>query len=168
MVSLIDILPANFDANSKVWVYQASRLFSMQEVFDLEDILNNFVDNWKSHGTPVKGFATVLYGQFIIIMADETATGVSGCSTDSSVHVVKEIEKKFTIDLFNRQNMAFYINNKVQLLPLAHCQHAFENGFLKPDTLFFNNLVVNKNELVNNWLITVDQTWLGKRFLQKA
>jgi hypothetical protein len=165
MVDIEAIIPANFNANSKVWIYQANRLFTMQEIFELEDILNNFTQHWKSHGTPVKGFATVVYGQFIIIMADETATGVSGCSTDSSVHVIKEIESRFGIDMFNRQNMAFFIQNKVQLLPLAHCPHAFTNGFLKPETLFFNNLITTKQELINNWLTPVEKTWLGKKFI---
>ncbi|WP_204351865.1 hypothetical protein, partial [Klebsiella variicola] len=70
--------------------------------------LIQFVSNWISHGTPVKGYANLLFGQFIILMADETATGVSGCSTDSSVHLMKEIELRFKADLFNRQNLAFY------------------------------------------------------------
>jgi hypothetical protein len=168
MVALENIIPANFNSESKVWIYQASRLFTMQEMFELEDILNNFVDTWKSHGTPVKGFATVVYGQFIIVMADETATGVSGCSTDSSVHVIKQIEQHFSIDMFNRQNMAFLINNKVQLLPLAHCKHAFDNKFIQPNTLFFNNLVATKQELISSWLCPVENTWLGKKFLAQA
>ena len=65
----------------------------MGEIFELEPLLENFVANWKSHGAKVKGYATVLYGQFILIMADETATTVGGCSTDSSVHVIKAIEE---------------------------------------------------------------------------
>ncbi|MFX9089601.1 hypothetical protein ABTN55_21265, partial [Acinetobacter baumannii] len=76
------------------------------------DMLHQFVADWKSHGTPVKGYANLLFGQFIILMADETATGVSGCSTDSSVHLMKEIESRFKVDLFNRQNLAFYIKEK--------------------------------------------------------
>ncbi len=163
MIALENILPSNFSDNSKVWVYQANRLFSMEEVFELEDIFNQFVDHWKSHGTPVIGFATLVFGQFILIMADENATTVSGCSTDSSVHVIKNIEQRFKIDLFNRQNLAFYIKDKVQLLPLAHLNHAIENGFITADTLYFNNLVSTKKELLNKWLIPVKDSWLNKK-----
>jgi hypothetical protein len=40
-------------------------------------------------------------------MADETATGVSGCSTDSSVRLIKEIEKIFGVNMFDR--MAWHL-----------------------------------------------------------
>jgi len=59
-VHLPNILPANFHPQSKVWIYQANRTFTMNEIFDMEPLLENFVDQWKSHGAPVKGFATIL------------------------------------------------------------------------------------------------------------
>ena len=104
----------NFDPKSRVWVYQSNRTFTMGEIFEIEPLLENFVENWKSHGLRVKGYATVLYGQFIVIMADETATTVGGCSTDSSVHVIKAIEQLTGVQMFNRTLLAFYVKDKVQ------------------------------------------------------
>ena len=158
-----EILPADFHPQSKVWIYQSSRLFGMNEAFELEDMFNDFIGNWKSHGSPVKGYANLFYGQFIVLMADETATTVGGCSTDSSVHLIKEIEQKYKVDMFNRQNLAFYINEKVQLLPLAHLNHALENGFITADTLYFNNLADTKEALINNWLIPAGKSWLNRK-----
>ena len=85
-------LPQDFAADSRVWIYQSSRLFTMGEALQIEDLLNTFTENWKSHGTPVKGYGNLFFGQFVVLMADENATGVSGCSTDSSVRMIKEIE----------------------------------------------------------------------------
>ena len=143
----------------------------MSEAFEIEDMLNAFVSSWKSHGSPVKGYANLFYGQFIVLMADETATTVGGCSTDSSVHLIKEIEQHFKVDMFNRQNLAFYINEKVQLLPLTHLNHALENGFITADTLYFNNLASTKEALATEWLIPAGQSWLSKKieaFAEKA
>jgi len=162
-MNLQEILPANFHPQSRVWVYQSSRLFAMGEAFELEKMFEDFIGGWKSHGAPVKGYANLFYGQFVVIMADETATTVGGCSTDSSVHLIKAIEQRFKVDMFNRQNLAFYIDEKVQLLPLAHLNHALENGFITPETLYFNNLVATKEALINEWLVPAGQTWLGKR-----
>jgi len=163
MLNLEELLPADFNNESKVWIYQSSRLFGIAEAFEIENLLEQFVQNWKSHGTPVKGYANLFYGQFIVIMADETATGVSGCSTDSSVHVIKQIESIFKTDLFNRQLLAFYIQEKVQLLPLTQLQHAVQNGFITGETLYFNNLVETKEQLMQKWLVPVKNTWLSKR-----
>jgi hypothetical protein len=162
-INYTEHLPADFNDNSRVWIYQSSRLFTMNEAFDMEDMLHTFVANWKSHGAPVKGFANLFFGQFIIILADESVTDVGGCSTDSSVHLVKEIEKKFSVDLFNRQSLAFIVKDKVQLLPLGQVEYALENNFIHPETLYFNNTVLTKKELLENWLIPVNKSWLGKR-----
>ena len=102
-------------------------------------------------------------------MADENATGVSGCSTDSSVRLIKEIEQLYKVAMFDRQNLAFVVKDKIQLLPLNQLQYAADNQFILADTLYFNNLVQNKQELEQNWLVPVSESWLAKRIkLQNA
>jgi hypothetical protein len=158
-----DLLPADFAADSRVWIYQSNRLFSFQEALHVEELLKNFVDSWQSHGSPVKGYGNLLFGQFIVLMADERATGVSGCSTDSSVRLIKQIEEMFEVNMFDRQSLAFVVKDKVQLLPLAQLQYAIDNQFISPDTLYFNNLVQSKAELDKNWIIPVRESWLKSR-----
>lgn len=158
-----DQIPAEFNDSSKVWIYQSSRLFLMSEALEIETILEQFVSEWKSHGDTVKGYANLFFGQFIILMADETATGVSGCSTDSSVRLVKEIEKKFNVQLFDRQTLAFFVKEKIQLLPLSQLEYAAENEFIKAESLYFNNTVLTKTELLKNWIIPIKESWLSKR-----
>jgi hypothetical protein len=101
-------------------------------------------------------------------MADETATGVSGCSTDSSVRIVKEIEEKFKVQLFERQTLAFFVKDKIQLLPLSQLGYAAENEFINAETLYFNNTVLNKKELLQNWIIPIKDSWLSKRVVFPA
>jgi len=66
--------------------------------------------------------------------------------------------------MFDRTTLAFVIKEKIQLLPLSQVIYAFDNGFLNADTLYFNNLVQTKEELENNWIIPIKQSWLRKRF----
>ena len=112
------LLPEELAPSSRVWIYQSNRLFSISEALQIEPLLKDFIENWHTHGTPNKSWANLLLGQFIIIMADETEMGVSGCSTDSSVRLIKQIEQQFKVNLFDRQLLAFIIKDKVQLLPL--------------------------------------------------
>lgn len=157
-------LPDDFNPGSKVWIYQASRLFFISEALEMEDMLKEFTESWNSHGTPVKGFATLLFGRFIILMADETATGVSGCSTDSSVRLIKSIEQKFNNNLFDRQMLAFIMKDKIEMLPLSQLNYAIENKFVDRNTLYFNNTITTKKELETAWIIPAGESWLGKRF----
>ena len=160
----IYLLEGGFHPGSKVWIYQANRLFTMSEALEIEDLLKEFTEQWKSHGTPVKGSGYLFFGQFIILMADERATGVSGCSTDSSVRLIKDIEQRFRVNMFERTTLAFVVKDKVQLLPLSQLQYAIDNGFIDSNTLYFNNLVETKEELEKEWIVPVKDSWLGKRF----
>lgn len=164
----VNLLPKDFAPSSRVWIYQSSRLFSMPEALQVEDLLNNFIASWNSHGSPVKGYANLFFGQFIMLMADEQATGVSGCSTDSSVHLIKQVEQLFHVNMFDRQSLAFVIKDKVQLLPMQQLQYAITNEFVTGDTLYFNNLVLTKSELESNWIIPVQNSWLAKRLALNA
>lgn len=159
------LLDGNFDPSSRVWVYQSSRLFGMAEALDIEELLKNFTSQWQSHGSPVKGAGHLFFGQFIILMADEKATGVSGCSTDSSVRLIKQIEERFGVNMFDRTTLAFVIKDKIQLLPLSQFGYATENGFISGETLYFNNLVQTKSELETNWIIPVKDSWLAKKLM---
>jgi hypothetical protein len=161
-----ELLPPDFAGDSRVWIYQASRLFLLSEALVIEEMLERFVLDWKSHGTPVKGYANLFYGQFIVLMADESATGVSGCSTDSSVRLIKDIEQRFGVAMFDRLNLAFHVKDKVQMVPMAQLPYALENGFLDGESLYFNNTVQTKDELAEKWLVPLKESWLGARFLK--
>ena len=151
--------------SARVWIYQANRIFSLNEALAIEVILNDFAEQWKSHGVPVKGAAYLFFGQFIILIADETATGVSGCSTDSSVRMIKDIEKQFGVNLFDRTTLAFVVEDKVQLLPMTQLQYAVDNGFISGNTSYFNNLVQTKEELESRWILPLKDSWIAARII---
>ena len=166
-INFHELVPQDFNDNSHVWVYQSNRTFSIKETIQIEDLLKNFVKSWKSHGTPVKGYANLFFGQFIVLMADETAMGVSGCSTDSSVRLIKNIEQDFHVELFDRLMLAFIIQERIQLLPLSKIGSYLDNGLMTSDTLYFNNTILTKKEFLNKWIIPVKESWLAKRVLEK-
>ncbi len=157
-------LPENFADNSRVWIYQSSRLFFISEALEIEPMLAGFVKQWNSHGIPVKGFANLFYGRFVVLIADENATGVSGCSTDSSVRLVKDIEAKFNVNMFDRQMLTFLIKEKVEQLPLSQLSYAIENNFINAETLYFDNTVLTKKALEDSWITPVKNTWLVAKF----
>lgn len=163
---LSTILPQDFHPQSKVWIYQSNRTFRMGELFQIEEILENFIANWKSHGAAVKGFGTIIYGQFIILMADETQTGVGGCSTDSSVHIIKELEKLCGVQMFHRELLAFWVKDKVETIPMSQVAYALENGLIKSDTLYFNNLVSTKAAMETKWMQPITESWLAAKYIK--
>lgn len=157
------LLPEDFSSDSRVWVYQSSRMFLLSEALEIEAQLARFASEWRSHGADVLAYANLFFGQFVVLMADERQAGVSGCSTDSSVRFIKQLEQQFQVDFFNRTSLAFVVKDKVQTLPMNQLQYALDNHFIEPDTLYFNNLVQTKAELESKWLVPVKESWLASR-----
>jgi hypothetical protein len=162
-LSYSHLLPADFHPHSRVWIYQSNRLFSISEALEIEEQLMKFCESWNSHGAGVKGYGNLFFGQFLILIADETTTGVSGCSTDSSVRFVRQIGEQFGVDFFNRTHLAFIVKDRIQVIPMAQLNYAFENGFINPDTIYFNNTVETKQQLENNWLVPVKDSWMARK-----
>lgn len=156
------LLPADFSPHARVWIYQSNRRLSLQEALETERQLDAFTENWMTHGAPVKGYANLLFGQFILLMADETGSTVSGCSTDSSVRMIKSLESSLGITLFDRQLLAFRMHDSIELVPLSQFSYAYSNHFINGETIYFNNLVETKQALETEWMIPVNRSWLRK------
>lgn len=160
---LNNIIPANFSDNARVWIYQSSRPFIEKEAIEINEQLEQFYTHWQSHGAPVKGWAQLLFRQFVVVMADETDTTVSGCSTDSSVKIIKSIERQYSVNMFDRLMLTFLVKDKAEMLPLGQVQYAIDKGYINKDTPLFNNIVETKKELMENWLSPAGKTWLARQ-----
>ncbi|RYE21169.1 MAG: hypothetical protein EOP51_16275 [Sphingobacteriales bacterium] len=160
---LEELLPKEFSDNARVWIYQSSRAFIQKEADEINEQLHQFYAHWQSHGIPVKGWAKLLFKQFVVFIADETDVQVSGCSTDSSVHIVKSIERQYSVNMFDRLMLTFLVNGKAEMLPFNQVQYAIEKGYINQDTPLFSNIAATKGELFTNWLIPIKESWLADR-----
>lgn len=146
-------------SSSKVWVYQSDRILSEKEVVIIQQKLLAFCKDWKSHQVHLKSSFKVLYNRFIILLIDEQQQKASGCSIDSSVKVIKEIEVEFGTNLFNRTEIAFEQNGEIIILSIPEFKKVVQT-----DTVVFNNLVKTKADLEENWKTVASNSWHA-RFL---
>lgn len=163
LTELTNLLPSDFNDNSRVWVYQSSRAFIEKEEREINEQLHHFYAHWQTHGAPVKGWAKLLFRQFVVVMADETEESVSGCSTDSSVRVIKSLEKQYDVNFFDRMMITFLVKDKAEMLPFNQVQYAIDKGYIDENTPLFNNVVLSKKELLEQWLVPLKDSWLASR-----
>src|SRR5690606_12739531 len=105
---------------NRVWIYQADRFLTDNEVADIDLLLQDFVAQWTAHGSALAGKSRVQYNLFLILEVDEAQTGASGCSIDKSVHFIKSLEQRFSVGFFDRMKVAFKDGQgKVQLVDKA-------------------------------------------------
>lgn len=159
----IEQLPTDFAPTSRVWLFQSNRPFSEKEELEINEQLYNFYVQWQSHGNDIKGWAKLMYRQFVVVMADETASGVSGCSTDSMTRIIKSLERQYSVNFFDRMTITFLVDGKAEGLPMNQVSYALQNGYIETDTPLFNNLVDTKEKLENEWLIPLNESWLWQR-----
>jgi hypothetical protein len=153
----------NLPSSAKVWIYQADRKLNPEEIEILSRSIRSFTEQWQVHGMPLQASFEIKYGQFVILAADDKA---SGCSIDSSVRVMKEIGEALRVDFFNRSLIAFLVNDNVDTIPMASLLARLQSGNWDAATYTFNNAVSSIEEYRNRWLVTSAQTWL-KRYLDK-
>lgn len=153
--------------SARIWIYQAGRRFTETEKNTISDTLTTFTHSWVAHGNPLKTSFAILYDQFIVLAADENFNEASGCSIDSSVRVIRQLDQQFSLDLFDRTKIGFLKGEQLEMIPLHELPRALAQGQWKSDSMFFNNVLSTKGQLRNGWITPANQTWL-KRYLVKT
>jgi hypothetical protein len=152
----------DFPLNSRVWVYQANRPFPAQASSELQPAFDEFAKTWTAHKQQLKAEVRLLHNNFIVVMVDEDYHQPSGCGIDASVHFIKDIGKKYNIDLFDRMRVCYIEDGAVENIAvndlLARLQHHELNG----DMVVFNTLVSCKDELIHKFTIPLKESWLKK------
>lgn len=155
----------SFSPQSKVWIYQSDRAFTDTEASEIQNILNQFTDQWKAHGHPLHAKGEVLYNYFVVFIVDESAANATGCSIDASVRVVKEIEQKYKVDLFNRFNMAYRgTDDHIVVSSKEDFETLINIKAVGPDTIVFNNMVQNLADFENKWEVPFKESWHNSVF----
>jgi hypothetical protein len=148
-----------FSQQSRVWIYQADKKLTDQEVILIQQELDKFATGWTAHSNQLKAKGEVRYNRFLILIVDESQAGASGCSIDKSVHFMKQIEQHFNINLFDRFNLAYRDGEEILSLP----RHAFEDmlkqGKINTETIVYNNMVQNLTELESKWEVPFKNSW---------
>lgn len=152
-------------AESKVWIYQSSRPFNNFETATIQQELASFTQQWAAHGKGLKAYGNVYYQQFVVLIVDESAHGASGCSIDSSVHFLKNLQQKYKVNLFDRLTMAYKnASNQVITANRTGFQNLVNTGEVNDNTIVFNNLVRNKQEFETQWEIPMIKSWHKRMF----
>jgi hypothetical protein len=148
-----------FSPQSRVWIYQSNRKFTAVEETEILQKLSVFTNQWKAHGNELMAKAEIRYGFFIILTVDESQANVTGCSIDSSVRIIKDIEQTYHVDLFNRFNIAYKVGDEVIVNGKEDFETLVNIKKVTLQTVVFNNMVQNLDELETKWEVPFEQSW---------
>jgi hypothetical protein len=154
----------NLPLESKIWIYQSNRKFSDEEVAEIENGLQIFIENWAAHGTSLEASYQLKYNRFIILAVNQEVQNASGCSIDASVKFIQELEQKYNVDLLDKMNVTFKLGEHVAHKTLIDFKKMAKDKAVTENTIVFNNLVNSIEEWNDNWEVPASESWHSRFF----
>ncbi|MGM0946958.1 MAG: hypothetical protein ACQEW9_17405 [Bacteroidota bacterium] len=154
----------NMPESSRVWVYQAEREFTSSEKQWIDQQLKLFCERWNVHGNPLPTSYTIIDQQVLVLAVDESGPGASGCSIDSSVRTLKDLEARLQVNLTDSGKVSFKsAAGKIQVTQALGIKSKIQSGEIQPDTLVINPQIQAKSDLQQVW-VSAEKSWLNKYF----
>ena len=150
--------------SSRVWIYQANRSFTEEEIQEISKKLDLFIERWTAHGADLKASYDFKYKRFITIALDQELNAASGCSIDASVQFIQQLEKEYDVDLLDKMNVSYKQGEFIAYKSLTDFRKMAKQKAVSHNTIVFNNLVNNKAEYLSDWEVPASESW-HKRFM---
>ena len=157
----------NFDElplQSRVWVFQSNRIMTPSEQSSINDAVKHFVQKWSTHGVQMLASHVLYHNCFVVIAADEQKQAASGCSIDSFTALFKAFGTQYNLSFFDRFSIAHKLEDEVVISDLDDFKQLIDDGRITPDTLVFNNLIEQRQDLSTKWELPLKESW-QKRYL---
>ena len=157
----------NFDElplQSRIWVFQSHRIMSPSEQSSIDAAVKQFVQKWSTHGVQMFASHVLYHNCFVVIAADEQKQAASGCSIDSFTALFKAFGTQYNLSFFDRFSIAYILKDEVLISNLIEFKKLIADGRITQDTLVFNNLINQRQDLYSKWEIPLKESW-QKRYL---
>lgn len=155
-------------SSARIWIYQANRTITDNELNEIENTLKPAVSQWAAHGASLLASVKVLHNRFVVIALDENQNEASGCSIDASTRWFKDLSNRLNNDFFDR-SQAYLDGDEIKTFSIFQAKKAIESGLISPDTIVFvnNNNLHTLADLSSQWKVKAAETYL-KRFFNKV
>jgi hypothetical protein len=153
--------------DARLWVFAASRPLDEARQQRLLEHVDAFVHRWAAHGAPVVGGRELRHGRFLLVGADERATGVSGCSIDTLFRSLGALEEEMGVALRD-SSLVFWRDaaGQVQAEPRPAFRERARAGQVDGETTVFDNTVGTVGEMRSGrWELPMAGSWHARTFL---
>jgi hypothetical protein len=153
----------NYRPSDKVWIYTSDRPLTENQLSIIKDLSGTFLNQWESHGAPVRGGIEVLYDHFLVVIADHCDGHLCGRAQDAQVRLMKELEEAAKCSLLNRMLIGYKsAQNEVTVSTLQQFSTALQ-AYEKPEKLIvFDATVTNYGDFVSRWETELNTTWMSR------
>jgi hypothetical protein len=148
----------------KLWIFPASRKFYPQEISELKQSIEEFLNNWNSKTKALKSAYQLKYNRFIIITVDDSEIKLSLEAHDALSEFIQSLEKKYELVLLDKINVCYKQGEFVQYKDLIAFKKMIKSKGVSQKTIVFNNMITSKEALENDWEINIMDSYLSHFF----
>ena len=152
---------------ARVWIYGAIQPLTPKQVVALDDHMARFLAQWHSHQRPVTPSWQLVHDRFVVVGADESTSGLSGCSIDSMVRNLKDFDTTTGLDFLGTASQVFYRDSAgaIQCVDRPGFANLAKQGVVDDRTVVFNNVITTMAEFrAGRWEVPMSDSWHMKAF----
>ena len=151
--------------SARLWIFPSDRLLSPDEQEALVGSVEAGLAAWSAHGSPVTWGYRIEQGQCLLIGVDETRTALTGCSIDSAIARIRELERRFGTSLLDHGRIFFREGVTIRAISRPEFRKRVGAGSVTADTLVFDNTIPTVGAFRRGgWEIPFDRSWHREAF----
>jgi hypothetical protein len=134
--------------DARLWAFPTSRPLRPDEAEHLLAEVDRFIDSWEAHGHPVQGGRELREDRFLLIAADERASGVSGCSIDTLFRRLQTLERELGVSLTDVAPIWYRDKaGEIHTTDRAEFRALAQGGAINADSIVFDPTVATVGDL---------------------
>lgn len=155
----------SFPDSAKLWIYPLARPLTEAGRARVTQRLDGFLREWNSHGAAVIGAYQIFEDRFILVTG-YVEDGVSGCSTDSMMRVMKSLRDEYGIDGFDRSLVYFRDADRVlRGVTRPEFKALVSAEQVDADTVVFDSTITTVGDLrAGRFETTFGKSWHARAF----
>ncbi|HSY48621.1 MAG TPA: hypothetical protein VLC46_07415 [Thermoanaerobaculia bacterium] len=146
------------DGHSRTWLFGISPALDEPRSRRLLETVDQFLDEWAAHGTPVTSARELLFGSFLAIAVDERSE-TSGCSIDRMFGLLRQFERDLGVSILDANRVFVrHADGRIEALSRADFRDRGDQH-----TTVFDTTADRLAEIRNgHWIRKAQDAWPGK------
>lgn len=150
---------------ARLWIFPASRPLSREEEAELLSRVDDFLDQWAAHGSPLTSGREWREGRFLMIGVDESTAPPSGCSIDSLARLLKTLGAEWQMSFLDHSAVWFRKEGEAIRVSRSEFRALVEAGEADLATPVLDNAIVRVAELQSGgWDKPAGASWHQRAF----
>jgi hypothetical protein len=146
--------------DARLWVFASSAPLAGGGAERLLAAVDDFIDGWAAHGTPLRAARDWRDDRFLAVAVDQSAAGASGCSIDGLFRSLRALEPALGTSLVGAGRVFWRdAAGHVQVGDRARFAAAAAAGDVTADTAVFDPSVTTAEAWRSRFEVPAGQSW---------